>query len=71
MEGICLRDKLRAARLEKHLSGRGLARLAGLKECTYPLWEKGDCIPTVHNAIRLARALNTTVEELFGGEVDG
>lgn len=71
MEGICLRDKLRAARIAKHLSGRGLARLAGLKECSYPLWEKGNSIPNVHHALRLARALGTTVEALFGGEVDG
>ena len=66
-----MRDKLRAARMEKHLSGRGLARLAGLRECTYPFYEKGNCVPNVYNAIRLARALGTTVEDLFGGEVDG
>lgn len=66
-----MRYKLRAARIAKHLSGRGLARLAGLKECSYPSWENGNSIPSVRHALRLARALDTTVEELFGGEVDG
>lgn len=65
-----MRYKLRAARIAKHLSGRGLARLAGLKECSYPSWENGNSIPSVRHALRLARALDTTVEELFGGEVD-
>lgn len=71
MEGICLRDKLRAARIEKHLSGRGLTQLAGVKQSAYSLWEQGKTIPNVRHALRLARALGTTVEELFGGEVDG
>ena len=71
MEGICLRDKLRAARIAKNLSGRGLARLAGLKECSCPSWENGNSIPNVRHALRLARALDTTVEALFVGEVDG
>lgn len=66
-----MRYKLRAARIAKHLSGRGLARLAGLKECSYPSWENGNSIPSVRHALRLARALDTTVEDLFGGEVDG
>lgn len=66
-----MRDKLRAARIEKHLSGRGLTQLAGVKQSAYSLWEQGKTIPNVHHALRLARALNTTVEDLFGGEVDG
>lgn len=66
-----MRDKLRAARIAKHLSGRGLARIAGLKECSYMSWENGNSIPNVRYALRLARALGTTVEDLFGGEVDG
>lgn len=66
-----MRDKIRTARIAKHLSGRGLARLAGLKECSYPSWENGNSIPSVRHALRLARALGTTVEDLFGGEVDG
>lgn len=66
-----MRDKLKAERMEKHLTGRGLTQLAGVTQGAYSLWEQGKATPSVHNALRLARALDTTVEDLFGGEVDG
>lgn len=43
-----------------------LAKLAELSNYTVvQRYERGDVAPSVYVAIRIARALNTTVEELF------
>lgn len=39
--------------------------MVGLAETAYQRYEHGKSEPSVGTAIRIARALNTTVEELF------
>lgn len=58
--------ELRAAR---EMSGKTQAQVAketGLSEQMYQRYEYDKCEPGVRTAIRIARVLNRTVEELFG-----
>ncbi|WP_433957012.1 helix-turn-helix transcriptional regulator [Cytobacillus horneckiae] len=43
-----------------------IAKKVGITESTYSKIVKGNTTPYVQNAIKIARALNTTVEELWG-----
>lgn len=65
-----------ANRLREFRKNQGMTQMqiADVLRCPQTLvsqYERGVHTPSLHNAIRLARALGTTVEELFGGEVDG
>lgn len=42
---------------------------AKITERAYQMYEKGDREPKVRTAIRIAQALGTTVEELWGGNL--
>ena len=46
----------------------GLSRRVGVGKTTISEIEGGDRLPNVETAIRIARALETTVEQLWGGE---
>lgn len=59
---------LRSARLAAGIDQDGLAERSGVSQGTISRIE-GGTIPTAANALRLARALNTTVEALFGHTV--
>lgn len=48
------------------ISQRELARRVGVGKTTIGEAERGDRLPNVETAIRIARALNTTVEEIWG-----
>ena len=63
-------NRLREYRMRTGATQRGLARACGLFSSSVRIYELGKSAPNVYTALRLARALNTTVEELFGGEVD-
>ena len=47
------------------MTQRQVADLLGAHYQVFQRWEKGERIPTADIAIRIAQALNTTVEELF------
>ena len=64
-------NRLREFRKNQGMTQVQLAELVGCKQGLVSLYERGVNTPSLHNALRLARALDTTVEELFGGEVDG
>lgn len=66
-----MQNRLREFRTKKGLMQIQLADEIGCKQGTVAHYENGLCHPSLYVAIRLARALNTTVEELFEGEVDG
>lgn len=57
---------LRAVRLSRHLSQEALEESSGVQQRTISKLETGRVSRAVANAIRLARALNSSVEELFG-----
>lgn len=62
---------LREFRKNQGMTQVQLAEVVGCRQGLISLYERDERHPTVYIAIRLARALGTTVEELFGGEVDG
>jgi len=59
---------LRLARVEKNLSQQELADLVNVTRQTIGLIEKGDYNPTLNLCIKIARALNKTLDQLFWEE---
>jgi putative transcriptional regulator len=59
------RPRLREARAHAGLTQTELARLAGVRQPHIARWERGDHLPRVDSAIRVAAALKTTVEALW------
>lgn len=66
-----MQNRLREFRAKKGLTQMQIADVLGCQQGLVSQYERGVYTPSVHNALRLARALGTTVEDLFGGEVDG
>lgn len=64
-----MKNNVREYREYKGVSLRWLARKVGCGASTLCDIEMGKSIPNVHLAIRIARALGTTVENLWEGEL--
>lgn len=64
-----MKNNVREYREYKGVSLRWLARKVGCGASTLCDIERGKSIPNVHLAIRIARALGTTVENLWEGEL--
>ena len=62
--------KLRVARTEKGLSQQELADAVEATRQTVGLIENGKYNPTINLCLRIARALDKTLDELFWQEVD-
>ena len=62
-----MENNVREYRVYKGVSLRWLARKVGCGTSTLCDIERGKSIPNVRLAIRIARALGTTVEELWEG----
>jgi putative transcriptional regulator len=60
--------RIRAARKEVELTQQGLAAAVTVSRQTIIAMETGDYAPSVYLAIKVARALDTTVEQLWGAE---
>ena len=58
-------NKIKERRKELNLSQRQLADLLNVSYQQIQKWEKSERIPTAINAITLARALDSSVENLF------
>jgi putative transcriptional regulator len=58
--------RIRAARREAGLTQQGLAAAVEVSRQTIIAMETGDYAPSVYLAIKVARTLNTPVEELWG-----
>jgi putative molybdopterin biosynthesis protein len=58
-------SRLAGARQQRGIAAAALARVAGVSRQTIYAMEAGDYIPNTVVALRLARALETSVEELF------
>jgi putative transcriptional regulator len=61
--------KIKLARVEKGLSQQELADLVGATRQTIGLIEKGKYNPTLKLCIRMAKALNKTLNDLFWEEL--
>ena len=57
---------IRAARKEAGLTQQGLSAAVQVSRQTIIAMETGDYAPSVYLAIKIARALGATVEELWG-----
>jgi len=60
--------KLRLARIEKNLNQQELADLVEVTRQTIGLIEKGNYNPTLNLCIKIAKALDRTLDELFWEE---
>jgi putative transcriptional regulator len=60
-----LRNKLREERARRNLTQADLAAMVGVSRKTINTVENGIFIPSTDLALRLARALRTSVEALF------
>ena len=56
---------LKQRRQELKLTQKQVAERANLAESVYQRYERGDTMPLIGMAIRIAKALETTVEELY------
>ena len=59
-------DKLKKRREQLKLTQRQVAEKVGIAESAYQRYEYGRIIPIATTACKIAEALNTTVEELYG-----
>ncbi len=64
------RIKLKLARVEHDLTQAGLAAKVGVTRQTIGLIENGGYNPTLHLCIRVAKALDKTLNDLFWEESD-
>lgn len=62
-------NRLKEFRISKNLSQNKAAELSHTSLRMYQYYEADIKVPTVYVAIRIAQALDTTVEELFPVEV--
>ena len=60
--------RLKSARAAKDLSQEELARAVGVSRQTISAIEKGDYNPTINLCIKICRALDKTLDELFWTE---
>lgn len=65
MEKKRLRNTLKIERAKRNLTQEQLAELVGVTRKTINTVENGIYIPSTYLALKLARALKVTVEELF------
>jgi putative transcriptional regulator len=56
---------MKLARVEKDLTQQELADLVGVTRQTIGLIEKGDYNPTLSLCIRISKALNRTLDQLY------
>ena len=67
---IPARMKLRLARVEKNLSQQQLADMVDVSRQTIGLVEKGGYNPTLNLCVKIAKALDRTLDDLFWEEGD-
>lgn len=60
-----MRNNIRCYRLYKGVSQRWLAQKVGCSHSTLGAIERGESAPNVYLAMRIARVLDATVEELW------
>ena len=60
-----MQNKLRAKRTEAGLLQTQIAERCGIATRLYQYYESGGRVPNVYAALKIADALNSTVEELF------
>lgn len=59
-------NKLKARREALHLTQKQVADRIGIAQQIYQRYESGKVVPIAPKAVRIAKALETTVEALYG-----
>jgi len=60
-----MNEKMKQARLDKSLSQTELAKSIGVSRQTINMIENGDYNPTISLCIKICKALDKTLDELF------
>ena len=63
-----MNEKMKQARLDKSLSQTELAKSIGVSRQTINMIENDDYNPTISLCIKICKALDKTLDELFWGE---
>lgn len=58
-------NKLKTRREELNLTQKQVADRIGIAQQAYQRYESGEVIPIAYTAVKVAKALETTVENLF------
>lgn len=66
-----MKNSIRKHRKLKGISMEALARTAGVCYVTMHCYESGKSVPSATNAIKIAKALGVTVEELMEEDDNG
>lgn len=61
--------KLKEKREAMNLTQKQVSEQIGIAESAYQRYERGAAIPNARMAVRIAKALKTTVEEIYGGKL--
>ena len=61
---MALAENIKAKRIQANMSQEELSGIAGVTKMAISLFENGDRKPELYTALRIAKALGTTVEEL-------
>ncbi len=64
-KGIGMKTRIKEFRAKYNLTQEDLARMVGVRRETIVFIEKGKYNPSLKLAYKIAKALNTTIEELF------
>lgn len=67
---MSLKNNLKEFRSKKNLNQQELGSLVGVSRQTISLIERGDYNPSITVCLKLAKVLDTTVEEIFSYEED-
>ena len=62
-----MESKIQQMRIQRGMTQLDLARMVGISESAYQLYEYGRREPKARTASRIAKALGTTVETLWSG----
>ncbi len=63
------KSKIRHRREELHLTQQQVADKVGTSQQSFRLYERGEREPMISTALKIARALESTLEELFPDDV--
>lgn len=58
-------NNIRKYRKKKKMSAADLAKFVGVSRQMVYLWETDVCVPKLTNAIKIARALNISIEDIL------
>ncbi|WP_172373527.1 helix-turn-helix domain-containing protein [Sporosarcina jiandibaonis] len=60
-------SRMKTIRLQRGLKQKDIAMGTGLSKASISLYENGKSRPSMNSAFKVARVLDATVDDLFGG----